>query len=243
MVGYSPGKVVCVGGPGSTLGIVSSLSSGTELRGNVGLCAGLKRIAFAVGVWPSLDMAKWIGAGVVLLVLVGALLWPSSPESHRPKTTQARATQGDGDTAGATNDVVRPIIRSASSPPNTPSPANEQPDAAAMIDPKSEEFLQAIEEVAPARFRGEMAKCDYRKLDPNAKVRIHYRLRIINGQVLATDVRVGESEIEDADVQQCFVRAMQNTQWQSSDLPDYDQEEELLVRVRMLDKFRDYDDD
>ena len=183
-------------------------------------------------------MLKWLVPVVVLAGLVIALLWPQrSPPSP-----------GSGAAEQQIPAQPEPAPSPRPSPATTAAPRTTSQDAATApvptkLDPLGPAFTNRVDTEIPARFRVQIAKCDYQDLNPNLKIKIKYRIHAVSGEVWATNVKVSESQLNDAELEKCMVEALEQTRWRDEAMPDFEEDTELLVRLLMLRKFKNHGPD
>ncbi len=180
-------------------------------------------------------MAKWVLAVGGLVVL--ALLWKVCDSLQSPAKAPVVAQPRDADVrlAPMRHDARRTVTRTPRpAPPTDGAPSRPGP---AMIDPKSSAFSDRIDIVIADKFRGHIADCYKGGDDPDKVIKIKYTLRIVGGLVHATNVTAAESEL-DTRLEQCMLTAMRHANWRARDMPDFEEEEELFVRLRALKKYR-----
>jgi hypothetical protein len=77
-----------------------------------------------------------------------------------------------------------------------------------------------------------------RRVHRNQKVKLGYKVKIADGVVSIADVTVVESTIDDAELVACFVREVGKVSWRDDALPDWAQDDELVLRPeRGMKKF------
>ena len=109
------------------------------------------------------------------------------------------------------------------------------------IDINSDAFFIRFDElVAPLTSRN-AAKCytgGLNRVHRNQKVKLAFKDTIKDGVVTISDVRVVESTINDKALVDCFVREVAATTWTDEGLPDWTQDDELVIRPeRGMKKF------
>jgi hypothetical protein len=114
-------------------------------------------------------------------------------------------------------------------------PAPEEPETLA---PESDEFLEKVETAIPARLREAAARCYKGGLDGNLTLKITYRLRVVNGEVFTSNAYASNSELGNRELERCMVAAVAAARWNDASLPDWDEENELFIRLRSLIKHR-----
>lgn len=179
-------------------------------------------------------MAKWLVAGAALLALIGVLLWQLAASPSQPA---ARVAVFDASPAPAVEpppDAGRRAVKRA--PAIDDAAPAERPE---LVDVTSEVGFRRIGQDIPDRFRAELVSCvDPARHDPNAKLKVGYKMQIVGGWVYASNVRLIESEIDDPAVIRCILRAVESTRFEMDDMPDFEEESELFIRVRSLKKYR-----
>jgi len=109
------------------------------------------------------------------------------------------------------------------------------------IDINSDAFFIRFDELVPQLTTRNAAKCytgGLNRVHRNQKVKLSFKDTIKNGVVTITDVKVVESTINDQALIDCFVREVQGTTWNDDGLPDWQQDDELVIRPeRGMKKF------
>lgn len=179
-------------------------------------------------------MGKWLAAASVAVLALLALIWLQIRSPAAEATPVARAPQA------------------ASAPaPTAAAPASElaaigQQVAAAQaqsgkLDPASDAFFYKFDEAVPPALTAEAAKCytgGLSRVHRNQKVKLGYTIRIKDGVVSVADVKVLESTVADKKLVDCFAREVAQVTWRDDELPDWQQEDELVIRPeRGMKKF------
>jgi len=170
-------------------------------------------------------MGKWLAAGSVALIVLLIVLWkqldPASatpaPPPTKPQPVQAAAPTT---TLPAPETKAEPV-------------AVAEPEKPTKIDPQSDAFFYKFDEVVPANLTRAAATCyegHQSSLHRNQKMRLVFKTRIRNGDVTIHDVKVDESTIKDPALEACFLQAVQRSTWHDDELPDWDQDDQLLIR-------------
>ena len=109
------------------------------------------------------------------------------------------------------------------------------------IDINSDAFFIRFDELVPHLTTRNAAKCytgGLGRVHRNQKVKLAFKDTIKNGVVSITDVKVVESTINDQALIDCFVREVAATTWSDDGLPDWTQDDELVIRPeRGMKKF------
>ena len=167
---------------------------------------------------------KWLAAGVVALLVLVALLW-----------WQLRAP---ADAASAAP-VAKPASAAEVRPPASFASASQKLEAEAAtvqpgkIDPASDAFTYAFDEAVPPMLTAHAASCytgGLHRVARNAFLRLVYNLEVKDGEVTVHDLKVAESTLGDAALEACFAREVAATHWHNDQLPDWKQEDELVIR-------------
>lgn len=183
-------------------------------------------------------MRKWLAGAFALLVLV-VLLWMQI-RSHDPEPVVAQHAA-----APAAAAVPAVALAVAKGPPATVQAAPEEdldlPDRSGKIDPKSDEFFNKFDEVVPRELTRNAARCyegRHGSLHRNQKLSLRFKTRIRNGEVTIRDVTIKESTLNDAALEACFFQEVARSTWKDGDLPDWEQDDELVLRPeRGMKKF------
>jgi hypothetical protein len=112
----------------------------------------------------------------------------------------------------------------------------EEGPPSGKLDPKSEAFYERIDDIIPEHLYAAAADCHRTGLEDSEKIRLSVRIRVIDSEVHVADVRVLESSISDQGVEACIRDSVKNARWKDDEMPDWEDEDELLIRVRGLKK-------
>ena len=191
-------------------------------------------------------MTKWIvacgtllGAVVYLLIQLG----DSSPsgsastgnETKDPAQRRTRTTRPalPGDGSGSTGVTDEPETSAGEDAPDT--------DTGTL---STAELSMRLDEVYPERYyRSVAARCNVDGLDPDASAQVQYQLKVLRGEVLATNVRVVDSSLGDPNVEACIVAAIEQARWRDADMPDMDEEHDFYYRVKTQKKYAAQNED
>jgi hypothetical protein len=181
-------------------------------------------------------MRKWLAGALALLVLV-ILLWMQlrSPEPAVAAHAAAPAAAAvpavpKVDRAAA---IGPPAVAQAAPQAAPPEQELDLPERSAKIDPKSDEFFTRFDEVVPRELTRNAARCyegRHGQLHRNQGLKLKYKIRIVNGQVTVRDITVKESTIEDPALETCFLQEVARSTWKDDELPDWEQDDELVIR-------------
>jgi len=177
-------------------------------------------------------MAKWLAAGAVVIVALLALLWmqirePAAAIAAPPK-----------------QEVAQPAptaIHSANDLAAAAAKARELQAKGGKIDPATDAFTYAFDERVSPMGLMNAAKCyqgGLSRVHRNQKTKLGYDVVIKDGVVKFENVHIVESTINDKTLNDCFVREVAKTTWTDENLPDWKQDDELLIRPeRGMKKF------
>jgi|GEM_PF-6219988 len=184
-------------------------------------------------------MAKWIATAVAVGLVLILVLWKlTAPpgEKHRNAVVPDAAVEPTGPTTMPTFKK-----RAVKKPQAKPSDGGIVLEKVEKLDPKSEEFNRRIDIGITDRLRAHAALCYKGGGNPDAKLKIFYRLRIENGKSWVTDVKLENHGIPDA-IARCMVDNVERATWSSDDMPDFttpeNDREMLFVRLRALKKYK-----
>jgi len=174
-------------------------------------------------------MAKWLALAGVALVALLLVLWReigASDEPVKPREPGVQARAAPSPTAAKlAAQIAQPVAAAAAPPPSDGKPAK--------FDPKSDEFFYQFDEAVPRTLTRNAAKC-YEgrrgKLHHDQKLILAFKTRIVNGEVQVRDVTVKESTLNDAALEACFLQEVQRSSWKNDRLPDWEQDDELVLR-------------
>jgi hypothetical protein len=101
------------------------------------------------------------------------------------------------------------------------------------VDPASDAFFYKFDDLQPHLLDKAAATCysgGINRVGRNAKLKLAFKDKIVNGDVMVADVRIVEDTIHNKELTDCFVREVQNTKWHDDTLPDWTQDDELVIR-------------
>ena len=141
--------------------------------------------------------------------------------------------------------TVQPVKQVASAAPSgladVAAKVQEAKANEGKIDINSDAFFIRFDELVPQLTTRNAAKCytgGLGRVHRNQKVKLSFKDTIKNGVVTVTDVKVVESTINDQALIDCFVREVAATTWSDDGLPDWQQDDELVIRPeRGMKKF------
>ncbi len=177
---------------------------------------------------------KWLAA---LALVVAALLVLLFLQLHEDVKVDVAAKQEPV--------TVQPVKQVASVAPSgladVAAKVQEAKANEGKVDINSDAFFIRFDELVPQLTTRNAAKCytgGLGRVHRNQKVKLAFKDTIKDGVVTITDVKVVESTINDQTLIDCFVREVQATTWKDEGLPDWQQDDELVIRPeRGMKKF------
>jgi hypothetical protein len=186
-------------------------------------------------------MAKWITAilGVAILALLLFLKRELGSDAVAAPTVTAAAAPAPAPVAApATAPVAAAPVPA---PVAAPAPAPAADPAPKKLDPSSDAFFYKFDEVVPAALTREAASCyegHAHLANRNVRLKLSFKTEIRGGVVRVRDVRVVDSSLGDQALETCFVRKVSEATWRDDQLPDWVQDDQLVLRPeRGMKKF------
>lgn len=177
-------------------------------------------------------MRKWIAGALALLVLAVVLWMQIRSPGAEPAVAGPAAPAPEGSVAvAATPAAAKGQAAIAQTAP--PDDELDLPERTGKIDPRSDEFFNRFDEVVPRELTRNAARCyegRHGQLHRNQGMKLTYKIRIAGGQVTIRDVVVKESTISDPALETCFLQEVGRSTWKDDELPDWEQEDELVLR-------------
>jgi hypothetical protein len=184
-------------------------------------------------------MGKWLAAGALALLVLVILLWVQMRSHDADPVGQAR--------------IAAPVVAVSAAGPATvkvqpaavQAPAAEEeleaPQPSGKLDPRSDAFFNKFDEVVPRELTQNAAKCYERRhgsLHRNQKLSLMFKTKITHGVVTVEDVKIKESTLNDSALETCFIQEIQRSTWKDDELPDWEQDDQLVLRPeRGMKKF------
>jgi hypothetical protein len=179
-------------------------------------------------------MGKWLAIGGVALLVVLLVLWQqldsTSATAAPPAPTKASAPIA-GITAGMAAPSAKPGAPVA--PADVAAPVEPTSDKPEKMDVESDEFFYKFQEVVPAVLTRKAAECYEgvtKHLHRNQKLVLNFKVKIKDGEVTINDVKQGENTIGNPGLETCFTQAVQRSGWHDDSLPDWEADDQLVIR-------------
>ena len=179
---------------------------------------------------------KLLAALTVVVVALLVLIWlqmrePTAPVAVEKPTVQPVVTVAKADQSfqEAVSKVKKAQEAEASN--------------AGKISVNSDAFFVKFDDLIPQMLTRNAAKCytgGLGRVHRNQKVKLRFKDHIKDGVVTVSDLQVvaDETTISDKALVDCFVREVSNTTWKDDELPNWDQDDELIIRPeRGMKKF------
>jgi len=176
-------------------------------------------------------MAKWLAAGGAALLVLLFLLWRElQPVDIKAAAAQTRPLTETPSATASAHGAAKPAQAVAVEAPAAPKVDDGKP---AKLDPRSDEFFNKFDETIPRVLTRNAAKCyegRHGQLHRNQKLSLRYKVKVVNGEVLISDVTIKESTLGDAALETCFIQQVQRSTWKDDELPDVGIDDELVLR-------------
>jgi hypothetical protein len=176
--------------------------------------------------------SRWLAAGTVAFIALLALLWL---QIRTPSAAPVAIAAKQPDVAAP---VAQPASAGLAAVAHKVAAAEAKPQ---KLDPASDAFFYKFDEQIPPALTAEAAKCyegGLHRVHRNAKVKLGYKIKIKDGVLSVADVKVIESTVNDKALEDCFAREVAKVTWTDDELPDWAQDDELVIRPeRGMKKF------
>lgn len=160
----------------------------------------------------------------------------ATPKERPPSSTSARR---EGRRAAPGSGV--PVHRDR--PPREVEAEVARAQEPAKLEPTSPAFITRVDDVIPARLYREAAhRCYDARQPPDQKVRLAIRLRIEGGELYVHEATVLDGTVQDPGITECIRSAVAGATWREDDMPDWEGEDELLVRLGGMKKHFDVEE-
>lgn len=167
--------------------------------------------------WLALAALAVLALALVVLRQLGDVA-DAAPVPGRPAVaTTARAP--------AIAAAPAPVAPAVVAPPAEAAPAR--------IDVQSDAFFYAFQEVVPKVLSRNAASCYEgiaKRVHRNQKLVLAFKTRIAAGVVTIHDVVATTDTLDDRALTACFVQQVQRSTWTDPALPDWEADDELVIR-------------
>ncbi len=180
-------------------------------------------------------MGKWLAIAGAALLIVLFVLWkqldsPSATAAPPPKEAAGKPYDALA-AAKATVAVEHAKAGVVEPPPSAPTPDGKP----AKIDSASDEFFYKFQEVVPAVLSRKAALCyegigEASRLHRNQKLTLEFHIKIKDGEVTVSNVTQKANTIGNAGLETCFTQAIQRGGWHDDALPDWEGDDQLVIR-------------
>jgi hypothetical protein len=176
---------------------------------------------------------KWLAAFALVVAALLVLLFLQMNEDVKVEVTAKKEP--------VTVEPVKQLADSRTGLANAVAQVQDVTGKPEKIDINSDAFFIRFDELVPHLTSKNAAKCytgGLNRVHRNQKVKLAFKDTIKNGVVTISDVRVVETTINDQTLVDCFVREVAATTWTDEGLPDWSQDDELVIRPeRGMKKF------
>jgi hypothetical protein len=130
-------------------------------------------------------------------------------------------------------------VREEEPEPEPPKPG----EPVKKLDPKSTEFFQRFDEMIAPHLTREAAACYNGGKQRDQKIKFGFTAKIRDGRVTIREVKVLTDTLDDKALANCMLEKVSNyAKWQDDAFPDWEQEDEVLIRIRALKKYKQEED-
>lgn len=105
-----------------------------------------------------------------------------------------------------------------------------------VLDPNSEDFFERVDVAIPRQLYARAAECDTGDAGRNEKVKLQVRVRAENKEISVLEANILESTIVNKSLENCIRDAVKNARWDDEEMPNWEDEDEILIRVRGMKK-------
>jgi hypothetical protein len=175
-------------------------------------------------------MGKWLAVAGIAILAVMFLLWkqldsPDATAAPEPRKPDVVASKPALPSPSTTSPAAKPTEVAAVEPAVTETPKK--------MDVQSDAFFYKFQEVVPAVLSRNAAKCYEgvaKRVHRNQKIVLKFKVKIKDGEVTIKDVKADVNTLENAALETCFIQEVQRTTWRDDELPDWEAEDELVIR-------------
>lgn len=170
-------------------------------------------------------MKKLLAAGAVLVLGMLGLIWYQlhTPADAAPAPAPKAEVVPAPEPARAQGSGLAQVAAKVAAETGKPE----------KVDPASDAFFYKFDDLQPHLLDKAAATCysgGMNRVGWNAKLKLAFKDKIVNGDVTVADVKIVEDTIHNKELTDCFVREVQNTKWHDDSLPDWTQDDELVIR-------------
>ncbi|MBL9016048.1 MAG: hypothetical protein JNL83_17805 [Myxococcales bacterium] len=181
-------------------------------------------------------MGKWLAIGGAALLILLVVMWRQLDDSSAaaPEVKKAPPAPVQYDALAQAKAIAKEEHIKAGVPePVAPAPSADGKPA--KLDPAGDEFFYKFQEATPAILSREVVKCydgrpEAQRLHRNQKLTLEFKIKIKDGEVTISNVREKENTLKDAALTACFTQAVQRKTWHDDSLPDWEADDQLVIR-------------
>ncbi|MGE0550977.1 MAG: hypothetical protein AB7O24_00415 [Kofleriaceae bacterium] len=175
-------------------------------------------------------MGKWLAIAAAVLLVLLVVLWR---ELDLGESTAAPMGAAVTPAPASITPTPLPAAPAAAAPlaaESAPVPAAAPPE---KISVESDTFFYKFQEMVPVRLSREAATCYEgvaKRLHRNQKIVLGYKVSINDGTVTMKDVFIKDNTLNNPALETCFIQQVQRSSWHDDSLPDWEAEDELVIR-------------
>ncbi len=171
-------------------------------------------------------MGKWLAlAALAVLALALVVLRQLGQPGLEAEAAPVRVRPAEVVLAPVAAPAARIVVAAPAA-----APAAEVP---ARIDVQSDAFFYTFQEVVPKVLSRNAARC-YEgiatRVHRNQKLVLAFKTRIAAGVVTVRDVVITTSTLDNPALEACFLQEVQRSTWTDPALPDWEADDELVIR-------------
>jgi hypothetical protein len=177
----------------------------------------VKTRVIILGSLGAFGLAGWLAFGGSSPVPEAAATKPAAPGAPVAQTTAPRRAWGFPGAAPA-------VAAAPGAPPK-------------KLNVNSQQFRTRVDDMVPSRLYAEASRCYKGGLTRDRRVDIEYHIRVTDGAVAISNVRLNESTLGDTSLERCIRDKVAAVAWRDDELPDLDEEGDVYMRVDGFAKY------
>lgn len=153
----------------------------------------------------------------------------------RADADSAPAVAEVGSAVPAVSLVPAPAVRPLAEEDDDELPA---PSVVRKLDPNSQAFISRVDDEIPRKLYAMALSCGTGVgTHRDQKVKLGVELVAKDGEVSVREAKVLEATITDASLVECMRLAVRAARWRDDEMPDWADEDEIVVRLRGINKY------
>ncbi|MGE0871697.1 MAG: hypothetical protein AB7P03_24270 [Kofleriaceae bacterium] len=177
-------------------------------------------------------MGKWLAIAAAVLLVLLIVLWRQLDLGESAAAPVVAVEPAPTPTVASTTAV--PAATAAAAPSVSAAADTPQPAVATQkIAVESDDFFYKFQEMVPVRLSRQAATCYEgiaQRLHRNQKIVLGFKVSIKDGNVTMKDVTIKNNTLNNPGLENCFIQQVQRATWHDDALPDWEAEDELVIR-------------